>query len=58
MDFLTALKIVKNHPELRKDMAELFTDSISIIDSDDEEFEQFYCDFVSMAVENNPSLLD
>lgn len=57
MDFLNAVEIVLNHPELRTGMAELLSNQ-DVLEIDDYEFEHFYCDFVSMAVENNPSLLD
>ena len=58
MDFNKACEIVSNHPELRKQMAEMFETSQDVINISDVEFEVFYCDFVSLAVENNPTLLD
>lgn len=57
MSYREAKKIVKNHPELVTEMVGV-CDFDWLISCPQEEFNSFYCDYVSMAVENNPSLLD
>ena len=58
MDIYKASEITKKHRELEIQMCELFETATDIDKLPLSEFEEFYCDFVGMAVENFPSLLD
>ncbi len=58
MSYKQAQDIVIKHPELRTQMGSLFENAADIMAIPQEKFEAFYTEFVEMAVENFPELID